>query len=456
AAVRRRSPGARASWARRSGASRARRRRRAKGAPARPPAASRGIAARAAMRRRVAVAALAAARLIGGGRASEDLRYECATATCERYAVWDYNHTDATSSERCVAAQGVAMAGFGATGLQTCRDSMSQLYPEPWADCRQQYCQMFDDLVNSVTSEYEAEYRDMIGQYEVQQDGEVIGRWLGGDECQPLRSFNRSLCETKYRDAEAFCGCFCPVANELEEAEICDAQIMAWLLFGRRGGQLGERYKLTQYCAAAMCSFFEKIADPDPVDPIPGVPGMCKKLDLPYRPGHCAALVTTFPYVPEPWKEPLAKNDTIACSDGSEHVVYTSNIDTLDVCLLRDDRMQCAANFPVMCSTRKCVTSTDYCCVPDASDCSSGEDRQCTPILCSSLPEWSGFMTPADYAVAMSPSTTTTVLPAPTAGDSMTEKWAFTIVLLVVIGGAPGPARRRGHGRVWPLAAARA
>lgn len=500
------------------------------------------------------------------------VRYECETTNCQLHDEW-YEATEDNQSDRCADAQAGAVAGFITEGPRTCRDFRAAPGGRPWNrnECRRAYCQMYEDVLGNITN-------TSLEMAEPGYEGMGDFGFYGGDTCRPLLAFNRTLCESSYRDAEAFCDCICPTIDLLEQPEVCDAQIFAFLLLGRRGGQLHNNYPLTEYCANLLCKFFEAVGDPSPVDPIPGIPGACKRLDLPYRVTNCRALVRTDPYDPEPWKSPNMDNiDILTCTDGSEHVIYHDHVDTFEACYDHGDRWLCPANQPVMCNTRSCVAGTDFCCVgpptaaptraptaapthaptvvpsseptaapppdpptafptrapptaaptraptaapthaptaaptdaptaapteaptaappptppmyftpeptdaptpaptppltraptaaptpeptpapsaapttaptagptvaPDllaAESCPTGEERKCSPLLCLELPEWYGFLSPADYHLAFSEPTPAPAPQTNVGSDTITTRWYATVSIIVLVSGIGG------------------
>merc|ERR1719215_2064737 len=144
--------------------------------------------------------------------------------------------------------------------------------------------------------------------------------YFGGDECRPLLNFNRTLCETSYRDAEAFCECFCPSLLYLDAAPSCKAELMDFFLLGRRGLELSKRHAISTFCVIQLCEWFQLLADPrQPMDSVPygGVPPKCRDLSLPFKGGQCNKIFKfSEPFNPCPWKVPVQEPNTLRCSSG--------------------------------------------------------------------------------------------------------------------------------------------
>eukprot|EP00438_Fugacium_kawagutii_P022773 Skav228478 [mRNA] locus=scaffold1092:12191:19188:- [translate_table: standard] len=145
--------------------------------------------------------------------------------------------------------------------------------------------------------------------------------YYGGDECRPLVNFNQTLCETSYRDAEAFCDCLCPTMGKLQIPRVgdCERKILEFLFLGRRGYDLSLKYQLSGYCAAFLCEHFTKLGDPNPAYPVAGIPSTCKKLNLPWRLYSCNELLSRKPYNPLPWQTPYPEDSVLECTDQTLH-----------------------------------------------------------------------------------------------------------------------------------------
>lgn len=313
----------------------------------------------------------------------------CKTTSCELYDNWEPVDFD-NSTRICQEAQEDVLTSFAVQAPQMCRQ-FSSSGGFKWPDCRKNYCAMYENLLQKVLH--------------------LGGPGFYGEQCRPFLAFNRTLCERYYRDAEAFCDCFCPTMNWFEPASTCEADTMAFLLLGRRGIELANRYALGQYCATFVCKYFEKLGDPKPVIPVEGVPSACHKIDLPWRYGQCLQLLTRKPYNPSPWLVPTSTNNTLRCSDQTDHQVDDRQIDTWTVCTDHDFRWQCPRNYAVMCSDLDCIGSTDYCCQTQSALCRNGQTRQASVALSLDLPEWHGRLTPDAAAAAAASATTTTLDP---------------------------------------------
>ncbi|CAE8668783.1 unnamed protein product, partial [Polarella glacialis] len=168
-------------------------------------------------------------------------RIECKTYSCSKWDNWTaVNFTNST--EICQMVQDEAMAGFAAKAPGYCR-SWKNNGLGAWKNCRQEYCKMYADIQTNLS------HLGGPGFY-------------GGDECRPLLNFNETLCLTDYRDSAGFCDCICPAMDILEPEKggySCEAEIMSFLLLGRRGYELAKRVNLNGFCARLLCDWFAKI-----------------------------------------------------------------------------------------------------------------------------------------------------------------------------------------------------
>jgi len=312
-------------------------------------------------------------------------RYECQTVSCAPFNDWDWYATNFSNSTKvCVVAHQGMINGFMRIAPTMCRQ-MKAVGME-WQNCRRDFCEMYDSAMQKIL------HLGGPGYY-------------GFDECRPFLDFNKTLCETEYRDAEVFCECYCPMMPLLEPIRGCENEIMEFLLLGRRSPLLAEKYPLSENCAADLCRWYELIGDPQPVNPVDiayGVPSACHTIGLPFRPKQCVRMLTTIdgsgapkPYEPCPWREPGSEDDVVTCSDGSTHTISHSEVDSWSVCVDHNFRWTCPANYPIMCEGRNCDGSDDHCCQTSVDRCKSGAERQCSPALRPSLEEWRGLLHPA-------------------------------------------------------------
>ncbi|CAE8662457.1 unnamed protein product, partial [Polarella glacialis] len=160
---------------------------------------------------------------------------------------------------------------------------------------------------------------------------------------------------------------------------------------------------LNGFCARLLCDWFAKIGNPDPVNPVVGVPASCLALDLPWRTLQCVELTNREPYNPSPWMKPLDEINTLECSDRTKWPIDVRNADTGDVCNQHGYRWKCPKNFPIMCSEQRCVG--DHCCKATVEECFEGQ-KQASVLLTMELDEWLGMATPAMIAARV---TTTSV-----------------------------------------------
>eukprot|EP00933_Yihiella_yeosuensis_P051202 TRINITY_DN49072_c0_g1_i1.p1 TRINITY_DN49072_c0_g1~~TRINITY_DN49072_c0_g1_i1.p1 ORF type:complete len:727 (+),score=81.12 TRINITY_DN49072_c0_g1_i1:43-2223(+) len=355
-------------------------------------------------------------------------RIDCDTWTCSKHDNWTKAEF-ANSSDLCQSSQVMAMDYFGNPAPNECRYSFSGGFGV-WRDCKKRYCKMYENIVSNLSHfggplYYESE----------------------GDECKPLLMFNRTLCETSYRDAEAFCECFCPMFHHLEQGSRlvgCESKIMAFLLFGRKGIKLSEKYALSPYCARLFCNWMTKLGDPEPPPNlvIKERPAFCKTLALPWRTFHCLELMSRQPYNPAPFDKPYPEPNMLECSDRSTHKVDIRHADTWSVCSDRNYRWKCPKNFPVMCKDIRC--SGDHCCKEAESECFSGKKRAPSVLLSMQLPEWIGLLSP-EMEAAKAPTTTPgpyeiflSKLPTTTPGPSIVEQIRGAVPFMqtfVIIGG---------------------
>lgn len=257
-------------------------------------------------------------------------RFSCETASCAKYDVWT-NVSFENSTEVCDQLQLKAFDDFIPEFRRQCRE-WAAAGLGPWGDCRRMYCQTLGQLAGNLSH---------MG----------TNMYYGGDECRPLLNFNQTLCETSYRDTEAFCDCLCPTMGKLQIPAVggCEDKILQFLLLGRRGYELSQKYQLSGYCAGFICEHFTKLGDPDPAFPVDGIPPVCLNFDLPWRLYNCNELLSRKPYDPEPWDTPYPQDSVLECTDTTTHPVDLNAIDTWGVCSNHKFRWRCPQDFPVMC-----------------------------------------------------------------------------------------------------------
>lgn len=257
-------------------------------------------------------------------------RFSCETASCAKYDVWT-NVSFENSTEVCDQLQLKAFDDFIPEFRRQCRE-WAAAGLGPWGDCRRMYCQTLGQLAGNLSH---------MG----------TNMYYGGDECRPLLNFNQTLCETSYRDTEAFCDCLCPTMGKLQIPAVggCEDKILQFLLLGRRGYELSQKYQLSGYCAGFICEHSTKLGDPDPAFPVDGIPPVCLNFDLPWRLYNCNELLSRKPYDPEPWDTPYPQDSVLECTDTTTHPVDLNAIDTWGVCSNHKFRWRCPQDFPVMC-----------------------------------------------------------------------------------------------------------
>jgi len=312
-------------------------------------------------------------------------RYTCETKSCKLFNDWEWFAINTSNSTMiCDEAHQdlFAFDGYFRTLPSICRAYKAT--GETYEGCRKNYCNTFDNAMQKIL------HLGGPGYY-------------GFDQCRPFLDFNRTLCETEYRDPEIFCDCYCPTMTLLEPIPGCEDEILAFLLLGRRSPELARMYPMTAACAADLCRWYEIIGDPLPANPpdmVGGVPNICHEVGLPFRPQQCEELVTTIrsgmdlSYDPCPWLTPGEEDDVLICSDGSTHELDVTEAESWTVCIEHGFRWTCPANYPVMCEDRNCDASLDHCCQTETWRCKSGKERMCSPALARDLPEWNGFLTP--------------------------------------------------------------
>jgi len=358
--------------------------------------------------------------------------FDCRTGSCSLHDDWvNVSETWTNSTAVCDAAHANFLSGFALDAPRQCRASRQMGFTK-WNECKVNYCQAYEEMVQGISHAGGPQF-------------------YGGGQCKDLLAFNRTLCESSYRDAEAFCDCICPTIELLEATDACEADIFAFLLLGRKSPVLAERYPLSSECSMYLCNYFEYIGDSDPPAPPPvvgGVPGQCHALDLPFRRKQCRNILTALPYEPCPWFTPGTVDDVLECTDNSLHEVDIRNIDSWGICTDGHDfRKRCPANYPVMCAGLNCVGEgavRDACCQIEAEDCRSGEARGCSSLLVTDLPEWHGRLTP-DAAILRITTTSlsaleiynaklfTTTIP-PSIKEALADVWPWFLVLIGVLG----------------------
>eukprot|EP00929_Paragymnodinium_shiwhaense_P013145 TRINITY_DN121010_c0_g1_i1.p1 TRINITY_DN121010_c0_g1~~TRINITY_DN121010_c0_g1_i1.p1 ORF type:complete len:788 (+),score=131.69 TRINITY_DN121010_c0_g1_i1:68-2431(+) len=303
--------------------------------------------------------------------------FQCNTSSCAQFDNWfNINPVDDYYSERyrCRDAQQIGVR-FGEEAMRQCR--VARENQVSWVDCKQRYCETLEEIRDAVVLNGGPGY-------------------FGGEECQPFVYFNRTLCETSYRDAEAFCDCLCPSFYHMEGGDKCWREAVNFLVMGRRGLKLAEIHAVTSQCAAYMCDMLELVGDPrKPMESLPfgGVPPKCRELDLPFKPAQCTKLVLKQPYEPCPWEENSGKTSVLRCTTGFECDIDESDASTWSCCGPYGYRSQCPPHVPTMCfDPLACDGSSDHCCAESAAQCRSGKARGCSSVLRVDLPEWRGIV----------------------------------------------------------------
>lgn len=304
-------------------------------------------------------------------------RIECRTRSCSPFDNWEPAPYE-NSSELCKAVPEKAIEQFAFDAPRECR-SWASAGLGAWGQCRKNYC-------------------STLGKIQADLQHKESNIYYGGtdDQCRPLMNFNQSLCESDYRDADGFCNCICPMMNLLASGGTeagCQAAIINFLLLGRKGIALSQRFGLNGYCSRILCDFFMRVGEPDPPYPLAGLPPTCLNLDLPWRLYNCVELLSQKPYNPEPWTNSSGEDDVLECTDGTRHKVEIRNIDTWDICNQHRYRWKCPKNYPVMChSERDCAG--DHCCRQTADQCVGGKVRIPSVVTSLQLAEWIGEATP--------------------------------------------------------------
>eukprot|EP00927_Polykrikos_kofoidii_P044453 TRINITY_DN38411_c0_g1_i1.p1 TRINITY_DN38411_c0_g1~~TRINITY_DN38411_c0_g1_i1.p1 ORF type:complete len:814 (+),score=137.09 TRINITY_DN38411_c0_g1_i1:65-2506(+) len=305
-------------------------------------------------------------------------RFNCNTTSCSRHDNWFPIDPIGQFSDKgtvCQDAQDDAIKEFGLLALRECENTRMAMLP--WKNCRKLYCEMYEKIIDKISWEGGPGF-------------------FGGDECRPLVNFNKTLCETTYRDAEAFCECFCPSILYFDVPSACKIEMVSFFILGRRGLQLARRHVISKFCSIKICGFWADLADPrKPLDiyNYGGVPPKCRELSLPFRPGQCQRLFMSNPYEPCPWREDSGDRLALRCMDGHECQIDVRNVDSWSCCLRHNYRKQCPGDWPVMCEDPlECNGKNDHCCEKTASQCSTGVRRQCSAAMTVDLPEWTGYV----------------------------------------------------------------
>lgn len=361
--------------------------------------------------------------------------FDCNTSTCARHDEWFPIPTVGqfvNYTKQCEKSLTAAMESFAPEAIYNCESGRRSA--RGWPECRAVYCGLAEGIVDSITIDGGAGY-------------------FGGSECRPLLNFNRTLCETSYRDAEAFCECICPSLLHLEAAPVCKNEVMEFFSLGRRGPELAQRFSISPFCIMSVCNWFEDMASPDvPKDSwdYGGVPDMCMKLHLPEIPGQCAEILAAradYPYDPCPFLKPTEEAMTLRCTSPGLNpktcLIDPDNADSWSCCDKYNKRKQCPPEWPVMCSKpRECNGMTDNCCEQTVDDCSTGERKECSPMLSMELSEWLGIAN-AGMRMPNAEETTTTMYrfseitttKGTQFGAVIRDQIAWFLIALGVIGG---------------------
>lgn len=290
-------------------------------------------------------------------------RYACDTSTCSAYEDDDWRMIE--DSENWNATTDCKKA-LDTSRQQFVQESAKWCILGDWDECKQRYCDMYQDALFQVRPNKDSWY------------------FKG---CGGLLDFNYSLCLTEYRDASAYCDCFCPAMKiaEIDTEEPCYAQVHDFLMYARRG--VPDRY-LWSVCNEWFCEILAIIGDPSS-EMSWRFPDACQDLSLPFNSFQCNRLLDSRPYDPCPWTEQTGGKDELVCSDGSTCSILSG--ETWGCCQNAGKRLLCPANYPFMCATpNACAGSTDYCCEADELSCDDGF-RSCSPLLEPGLDEWRGI-----------------------------------------------------------------
>lgn len=313
--------------------------------------------------------------------------FHCHNHNCAKHNDWKMhavaNYTNSTTI--CNEVQFDLTQNFTKFAPNQCRKLKEKNFD--YETCRRDYCRMYDVAVQKL--------------WHLGGPGFYGGSGpVGEEECRPFLYFNRTLCETEYRDVEIFCDCFCPTMPLFKPSTDCEEEIMQFLIVARRSPAKLNKFTVSELCAGDLCRWFEQIGNPNPANPPDiafGIPEVCHTSGLPFRPKQCARMVMTNAdhYDPCPWHEAGKKKDTLTCSDGSEHAVNAMEAETWSACASRSFIWKCPANYPIMCEGLDCAGSDDHCCRTSLDRCSTGEERFCSPVLMTNLSEWRGYLTPS-------------------------------------------------------------
>eukprot|EP00746_Dinoflagellata_sp_MGD_P163048 gnl/MRDRNA2_/MRDRNA2_90896_c0_seq1.p1 gnl/MRDRNA2_/MRDRNA2_90896_c0~~gnl/MRDRNA2_/MRDRNA2_90896_c0_seq1.p1 ORF type:complete len:748 (+),score=106.79 gnl/MRDRNA2_/MRDRNA2_90896_c0_seq1:50-2245(+) len=295
-------------------------------------------------------------------------RYNCDTLTCSMYEQdeWEPITLGGNATRDCHSAIADELRTFETELAKEC-SIIWELRLSGWADCKKNYCQMFQNVLDKIRPDKNQ------GHYYF-------------DGCEPILNFNYTLCLTEYRDADAVCGCLCHSMHLINYRAACFSQYMGHIVFGKRGFT---HLKPTAICTLDLCGTFSKLGDPRVMKTLEGVPGSCQALNLPFDIQSCSALIDTTPYDPCPWVQKTAPVDQLLCTDGTYCSV--SGEGSWACCSQSGGRMLCPENYPYMCATPlACVGSSDYCCVESEEMCGANGPRTCSLLLDPVLPEWYG------------------------------------------------------------------
>jgi len=350
----------------------------------------------------------------------EVARFPCATQTCALSDEWIQVEFE-NSTEVCNEAHSNGVAAVTAL-YQTCRQaSANSLSTFSVQDCRAQYCEIFDNFLQTIAPTGGPEF-------------------YGGTECEPMLHFNRTLCEIYYRDAEVFCTCLCPTMGLVFELDGCQDEILPFLFFGRRG--MRDRYPLNMFCSQQLAEWLSPLADPRLTDVDHEVitnPEACSSFHIPYPEGHFWRILREAPYDYCPWRQDSGEVNILECGDGTRCDV---DRDSWGCCTTHHQRLRCPANYPVMCGRElACSGQTDFCCEERLEDCEGGAERPCSPLVAETMPEWFGIATPGS-GIGVATTTTDpwlaylarTTQPPPSVLEDIKHIWPPVLAALALLG----------------------
>merc|ERR1719265_300751 len=132
---------------------------------------------------------------------SDPSRFDCENKQCgmhdEFFELKDARADSTPDDLQCKGAIPKHIGAYKDVALQLCPYNVE--IQRVWTDCRTLYCEAFERVKMAVTNGTE---------------------YYLGAECHDLLYFNKTICLTYYRDANAFCDCLCPALPVLFEESI--------------------------------------------------------------------------------------------------------------------------------------------------------------------------------------------------------------------------------------------